>query len=85
MSFLFIFFTEMNCLCLWPSLVLTANLTYRYGPQGFVLLNMIDGYHWRGTCCVHLEDPDHNMHLHHLSSLRYSVFICIVLDLPGGL
>ena len=29
-----------------------------------ILLSMIDGYHClRGTCCLHLEDPDHSMHI----------------------
>jgi len=45
---------------------------------------MTDGYQYlRGTCCLHLEDSDRNMRHHQLSRFRYSVFTCIVLDLPG--
>ena len=84
MSFLIHCFTEMSCVCPQPGPVLTTNLKCHCGLQGYILLSMIDGYQClRGTCCLHLEDPDHNMHLHYLSSFRYSIFTCIVQDHPS--
>ena len=66
-------FTEMSCVySLGFSRMPTLHTITVF--KVIILLNVIDGYQYlSGTCCLHLEDPDYDMHHHHLSSLRYSV------------